>query len=88
MIDGFDFDLESPATNIPAFGNRLRELMNSQPDRAYYLTAAPQCPFHDKNVGDVLSNVQLDAIFVQFYNPQCGLNAFANGAPTGFSFDQ
>ena len=28
-------------------------------------------------------------IFVQFYNnPQCGLNAFTNGAPTGFNFDQ
>lgn len=57
MIDGFDFDLKSPATNMPVFGNRLRELMNGQQEKAYYLTAALQCPFPGKNVGDVLNNV-------------------------------
>lgn len=44
-----DFDLESPATNMPGFGNRLRELRNGQQDRALYPTAASQFPFPDKN---------------------------------------
>lgn len=89
VINGFNFNSEFPATNMPAFGNRPRKLMNGQQDRAFSLTAAPPYSFPDNNVGNVLKNVQLDVIFVQFHNnPQYGLDAFTYGAPTGFKFDQ
>lgn len=94
MVDGFDFDLESPAPKMDVFANHLRDLMNKAGESSktksrenFYLTAAPQCPFPDKNVGDILDNVSLDAVFVQFYNnPQCGLNSFKKGNPKGFNF--
>lgn len=96
VVDGFDFDLESPAQNLAPFARRLRELMDQASGNSksnsrtnFYLTAAPQCPFPDKNVGDVLDNVSLDAVFVQFYNnPQCSLNAFSSGQTQGFNFER
>lgn len=91
-----DFDIETPVRNMPAFGNRLRELVNghqaeteaqsrTSPRQKFYLTAAPQCPFSDKDVGPILDEVAIDPVFVQFYNnPQCGLNAFQ----AGYNFEQ
>ena len=81
VVDGFDFDLESPTPGIDTFAKHLRKLMNqangsskTKSRNNFYLTAAPQCPFPDQNVGKILNNVSLDAVFVQFYNnPQCGL---------------
>ena len=95
VVDGFDFDLESPAPRMEAFAKHLRKLMNqasgskTKSRKNFYLTAAPQCPFPDQNVGKILNNVSLDAVFVQFYNnPQCGLNAFSNGQAQGFNFEK
>lgn len=34
--------------------------------RRYYITAAPQCPYPDGNLGTVLNAVEFDAIYVQF----------------------
>ena len=94
VVDGFDFDLESPVPRMDTFARHLRKLMNqasgsskTKSRKKFYLTAAPQCPFPDQNVGTILNNVSLDAVFVQFYNnPQCGLNAFSNGQAQGFNF--
>lgn len=94
VVDRFDFDLENPAPRMDTFAKHLRKLMNqasgsskTKSRKNFYLTAAPQCPFPDQNVGKILNNVSLDAVFVQFYNnPQCGLNAFSNGQAQGFNF--
>ena len=95
VVDGFDFDLESPAPRMETFAEHLRKLMNqasgskTKSRKNFYLTAAPQCPFPDQNIGKILNNVSLDAVFVQFYNnPQCGLNAFSNGLAQGFNFEE
>ncbi|KAF6071845.1 Glycosyl hydrolases 18 family protein [Candida albicans] len=37
-------------------------------------TAAPQCPYPDESVGDLMSQVDLDFAFIQFYNNYCSLN--------------
>jgi chitinase len=79
VIDGFDFDFEVPMSNLPAFTNRLIALKNNAGlKKPFYLTAAPQCQWPDKNLQTVLdSNMgAFDAIFVQFYNNQeCGIGA-------------
>lgn len=35
-------------------------------DDSYYITAAPQCPFPDAYLGDVINAVGFDAVYVQF----------------------
>ena len=42
--------------------------------KSYYLSAAPQCPYPDESVGDLMSQVDLDFAFIQFYNNYCSLN--------------
>jgi chitinase len=80
-VDGFDFDVEAANQNLGVFGNRLKwnmdQYTNTAPvgagrGRKFYLTAAPQCPFPEKYNADVLANVPLDAVFVQFFNNECG----------------
>ncbi|KAI1797065.1 glycoside hydrolase [Ganoderma leucocontextum] len=43
-------------------------------DKKYYITAAPQCPYPDANIGAALNEAHFDAVYVQFYNNYCGLN--------------
>lgn len=52
--------------------------------KKYYVTAAPQCPFPDANLGAVINAVPFDAVYVQFYNNYCGLQAFSN--PNDWNF--
>jgi chitinase len=82
-VDGFDFDIEASAQNMASFANELRTLMNdytkhsgNQQGRPFYLTAAPQCGFPDLYMKDVIDNVYLDMVFVQFYNNWCRINSF------------
>ena len=42
VLDGFDFDFESPVTNVVPFAARLRALMDQDCTKDYFLTAAPQ----------------------------------------------
>ena len=88
VIDGFDFDFESTVSNMPAFANQLRTLMNSAGGKTYYLSAAPQCPYPDAADGPMLSGaVSFDFIWVQFYNNYCGLNSFTVGSSTQNNFN-
>ncbi|KAF2264740.1 family 18 glycoside hydrolase [Lojkania enalia] len=80
VVDGFDFDFEANVNNMAVWANRMRELMNAAGGRKYYLTAAPQCPFPDWYNKDILDNVPLDWLNVQFYNNYCGVNSFQSGA--------
>ncbi|KAH9224351.1 glycoside hydrolase superfamily [Leptodontidium sp. 2 PMI_412] len=94
VVDGFDFDNEKPLSNMVPFARELQRLMakSSKKDgKKYLLTAAPQCPFPDSNVGPLLSSdVAFDAVFVQFYNnPGCSVGAFVSGSDKqpGFNFE-
>ncbi|KAL4942907.1 glycoside hydrolase superfamily [Aspergillus oleicola] len=99
VIDGFDFDFEAAVTNMGGFADRLRTLTDSDTSKKYFLTAAPQCPFPDAADKDILntnSSAAIDAVFVQFYNNFCGVNAFTPArtvktgrvaAQSNFNFD-
>ncbi|KAH8668703.1 glycoside hydrolase superfamily [Xylariales sp. PMI_506] len=79
VVDGFDFDFEAPVQGLPDFAHTLRQLMDADTSKKYYLSAAPQCPFPDANVGTTLDAVPFDLVMVQFYNnPQCGVSTFAS----------
>jgi chitinase len=88
VIDGFDFDFEAAVTNTGVFATRLRALADADTSKTYYLTAAPQCPYPDAADKDILntnSSAAIDAVFVQFYNNYCGVNAYtpARKIPAG-----
>jgi chitinase len=93
VVDGFDFDFESSFSNLPAFGQRLRDLMDAamaSGGRRYYLAAAPQCVYPDAAVGPALDGaVFFDFIMIQFYNNWCGIQNFVQGSASqnAFNFD-
>ncbi|KAI1821114.1 putative class III chitinase [Xylaria intraflava] len=85
VVDGFDFDLESSNQNFPAFAQQLRDLMDADKSKSYYLSAAPQCVFPDAADNAMLNGViSFDWINVQFYNNNCGLGNFNN--PNAWNF--
>ncbi|KEF56249.1 uncharacterized protein A1O9_07830 [Exophiala aquamarina CBS 119918] len=78
VLDGIDFDNEKPENKqyLPKLASTLRQLMASDSTKAYYLTAAPQCPLPDLSnpIAELLPSI--DFFSVQFYNnPPCQLNA-------------
>ncbi|KAJ4385667.1 Chitinase 2 [Gnomoniopsis smithogilvyi] len=93
VVDGFDFDFESTTSNMASFGEELRTLMDTATaagDKAYYLSAAPQCPYPDAADNEMLDGaVYFDWIQVQFYNNYCGVNSFVPGSTTqnNYNFD-
>ncbi|KAI5924004.1 putative class III chitinase [Camillea tinctor] len=83
IIDGFDFDFESTTQNFVPFASRLRSLMDADTSKTYYLSAAPQCPYPDAAMNDMLNGaISFDFIQIQFYNNYCGVNAFTPGSTT------
>jgi chitinase len=79
VVDGVDLDIEGGSSRgYTTFVRRLRELMNGDKTRPWYITGAPQCIFPDaylgpaagRALGDVAS--LFDYLFVQFYNNACG----------------
>jgi chitinase len=79
VLDGIDLDIEGGGrAGYAAYVRRLRELMNADKSRKYYVTGAPQCPFPDAHLGpspgSALGDVPqlFDYLFVQFYNNFCG----------------
>ncbi|KAI9480242.1 glycoside hydrolase superfamily [Zychaea mexicana] len=72
VIDGFDLDIEGGGpTGYAAFVKELRNLFEEDSSKDYYVTAAPQCPFPDAMLGEVIDDVGIDAVNVQFYNNYC-----------------
>ena len=65
----------------------MRSLMNADKSRRYYLAAAPQCPFPDQNIGDLINAVAMDFVMVQFYNNYCGVSKFSPGAAVQNAFN-
>ncbi|KAH7327148.1 glycoside hydrolase superfamily, partial [Rhexocercosporidium sp. MPI-PUGE-AT-0058] len=69
-----------------AMASRLRQHFKTA-SKKYILTAAPQCVVIDANMGALISQVQFDIIFVQYYNtPQCSARNWVN-ANTNFAMD-
>ncbi|KAM3073593.1 Chitinase 2 [Clarireedia jacksonii] len=89
VVDGFDFDIETPnLSNMDVFAGELRTLMDAEKSKKFYLTAAPQCPYPDQNDKSFLQGqVAFDAVFVQFYNNECGVSAFTKGSSTQSVFN-
>lgn len=74
IVDGFDFDIENKdQTGYVALANQLKEYFSTS-SKSFYLSAAPQCPYPDESVGDLMSQVDLDFAFIQFYNNYCSLD--------------
>ncbi|KAJ8653998.1 hypothetical protein O0I10_010334 [Lichtheimia ornata] len=83
IIDGFDLDIEGGgSTGYVAMINELRTLFKKDSSKDYFITAAPQCPFPDAMLGDVISEAGVDAVNVQFYNNYCSTTG------SSFNFDQ
>ncbi|KAJ5191542.1 Glycoside hydrolase superfamily [Penicillium cinerascens] len=89
-LDGFDFDFEANVEHMVPFANGLRDLMNKETDKQYFLTAAPQCPYPDQADKQILNGpVDIDAVWVQFYNNYCGVNNFNTDQKTSkFNFEE
>lgn len=74
IVDGFDFDIENQnQVGYPALANALRQKFAEDSLKQYYLAAAPQCPYPDASVGNVLAQLDIDFAFIQFYNNYCSL---------------
>ncbi len=81
-VDGVDMAFESTTSNLAPFAAALRQRMDASTastGRRYYISAAPQCPFPDAAMGDMLGSVGVDFVGVQFYNNFCGAATFVAG---------
>lgn len=75
VLDGIDFDIEAGVG--PYWANLATFLSGySKRGKKVYLTAAPQCPYPDADVGGALQTGLFDYIWVQFFNnPPCQYSA-------------
>ncbi|XP_068709857.1 uncharacterized protein [Montipora foliosa] len=79
VMDGVDLNIEIGSHKYyPDFVREMRRLMNTDPGKQYFITAAPQCPFPDKWMGPEIQGSALeeyghefDFLFIQFYNNYC-----------------
>ncbi|KDR84819.1 hypothetical protein GALMADRAFT_293254 [Galerina marginata CBS 339.88] len=84
VLDGIDLDIEGGGSDhYSVFVNKIRSLASGA-SKKYYVTAAPQCVFPDAALGGVLNSANFDAIYVQFYNNYCGLQAFGQASNWNF----
>lgn len=78
IVDGFDFDIEnSNSVGYAALVTELRTLFATS-TKQFYISAAPQCPYPDASVGDLLENADVDFAFIQFYNNYCNVDKSFN----------
>lgn len=71
-VDGWDLDVESNPNNSGQYlgdlVTKLRSYFASDPNNQYYISAAPQCPLPESNMGQAIQSSQFDWLFIQFYN--------------------
>jgi chitinase len=68
VVDGFDFDIESLAADIPTaidagyavMANEFRRLFGLCTYQTFYLSAAPQCIVPDGHLADAISKAVFD----------------------------
>ncbi|KAL4915624.1 glycoside hydrolase superfamily [Aspergillus aurantiobrunneus] len=89
VVDGFDFDIEyNGSWGYANMIKRLRKRFEETSDRAFYISAAPQCPIPDQQLGVAIANSFIDFVWVQFYNSNpCSARDFVEGTKNGFNFD-
>ena len=83
FVNGWDFDIEASSGNeyYQYLIAKLRSNFASDSANTYYITAAPQCPIPEPNMGEIIANAQFDYLWVQFYNNEgCSTD-------TGTNFD-
>ncbi|CDP10880.1 unnamed protein product [Coffea canephora] len=80
VLDGIDFDIEHDQGQS-YYATLARALSDySKKGKKVYLTAAPQCPFPDRNLNTALSTGLFDYVWIQFYNnPSSSTAAARNG---------
>ncbi|KIJ54039.1 carbohydrate-binding module family 5 protein [Sphaerobolus stellatus SS14] len=84
VLDGVDLDIEGGSNSgYAAFVTQLRTHFNGA-SKKYYITGAPQCPYPDASLGAVLNAASFDAVYVQFYNNQCGLQNYNTSSDWDF----
>ncbi|XP_062076117.1 hevamine-A-like [Humulus lupulus] len=72
VLDGIDFDIELGNTQ---HYDDLAKALKAHSTKVL-LSAAPQCPFPDRFVGEALKAVTFDYVWIQFYNnAPCQYNA-------------
>ncbi|KAJ1376368.1 Tyrosine-protein kinase, catalytic domain [Sesbania bispinosa] len=71
ILDGIDFDIEnSTGQHWEVLAHDLKSRSTST--QVVYLSAAPQCPFPDGELGIALDTGIFDYVWIQFYNnPDC-----------------
>ncbi|KAK6121857.1 hypothetical protein DH2020_044372 [Rehmannia glutinosa] len=71
-LNGIDFDIENPGSNL--YWDVLARALSrfSKPRRKVYLSAAPGCTYPDRNLDAAIRTGLFDYVAVKFYgNPQC-----------------
>ncbi|KAG6425657.1 hypothetical protein SASPL_116102 [Salvia splendens] len=69
-LDGVDFDIEYPTSNLHWDDLARAIAAYSSPQRKIYLSAAPQCVIPDRNLDVAIKTGLFDYVWVQFYNNQ------------------
>ncbi|RCV33096.1 hypothetical protein SETIT_7G055300v2 [Setaria italica] len=83
VLDGVDFDIEHGGSKHYDDLARYLKGYNGKGRKKVWITAAPQCPFPDRMLGQALQTGLFDRIHVQFYNnPVCSYRAGNVGAFT------
>ncbi|ODV63188.1 glycoside hydrolase family 18 protein [Ascoidea rubescens DSM 1968] len=76
VVDGFDFDIEnSNDVGYVELIEELREIIDENGSKDYYISAAPQCPYPADDVVEILNNSYVDFLFIQFYNNEYNCDA-------------
>jgi chitinase len=73
ILDGIDFDIEN-SKGKQQYWEELAVFLKSHntSTQNVYLSAAPQCPFPDGQLGAALDTAVFDYVWIQFYNnPEC-----------------
>ena len=76
VLDGVDFDIEHGGSKHYDDLARYLKGYSSKGKKKVWVTAAPQCPFPDRMLGQALRTGLFDRVHVQFYNnPVCSYRA-------------
>ncbi|KAM3370090.1 hypothetical protein ACQJBY_017769 [Aegilops geniculata] len=77
VLDGIDFDIElGSRAHYDDLARHLKAYDSRKGEKKVFITAAPQCPFPDRMMGEALRTGLFDRVHVQFYNnPVCSYRA-------------
>lgn len=76
VLDGVDFDIEHGGSKHYDDLARYLKAYSNKGKKKVWVTAAPQCPFPDRMLGQALRTGLFDRVHVQFYNnPACSYRA-------------